>query len=158
VRGSILSEAEMSKFIAEECIFCRIINGKEDSRKLYENEAVLCIVDVGQVVLDTGEFVLGRCLAIPKRHVNWFYELDDEEGAQLFIAAKIVANKIKKAFNPEFVTVFIRGQRVLHAHIILQPSNEGDPVDRMFRNVRDFFKIAPEATLDEIARKIREVE
>jgi len=94
---------------------------------------------------------------IPKRHVVHYYELEDEEAGRLFIAATKIARKIKKAFDPAFVTVFIRGQQVAHSHIILQPSTgEGDPIDAMFMGVRDFFKVAPEDALLEIARKINE--
>ena len=139
-----------------ECIFCKMIKGEESCRKLYEDEATLCILDIGQIISDTGEFIPGRSVVIPKRHVTWFYDLEDEEAGQLFIAAKIVANKIKKAFNPNFVTVFIRGQRVPHAHIILQPSVEGDPTDRLFTNIRPSFKVAPEELLNDMAQRIQE--
>ena len=132
------------------------MEGEADARKIYEDETALCILDIGQAVSDAGEFIPGRCLAIPKRHVAWFYDLEDEEAGQLFVAAKIVARKLKKAFNPDFVTVFIRGQRIAHAHIILQPSGEGDPMDKFFANIMSSFQLAPEEMLDDMARKIRE--
>ena len=129
--------------------------GEASCRKLYEDEAVLCILDIGQVFSDTGECISGRSLVIPKRHVTWFYDLEDEEAGHLFIIAKKLASKLKKAFNPDFVTVFVRGQRVPHAHIILQPSYEGDLVDKMFASIQSFFKIAPDELLNDIARKIQ---
>ena len=138
-----------------ECIFCKIINGEANCQKLYEDGQTLGILDIGQVISDTGEFIPGRSLIIPKRHVAWYYDLEDEEAGQLFVAAKIVASKIKRAFNPDFVAVFIRGQRVPHVHIILQPSNEGDPVDRMFTDVSASFKVAPEELLNDMAQRIR---
>ena len=143
--------------MSEECIFCKIIEGEASARKLYEDETTLCILDIGQVVSDKGNFIPGRCLVIPKRHVAWFYELEDEEAGQLFIAANRVARKIKKAFNPDFVTVFIRGQRISHAHIILQPSGEDDPLDRLFSSMRSTFKLAPAELLDDMTQKIQEV-
>ena len=139
-----------------ECIFCKIMEGEADARKIYEDETALCILDIGQVVSDTGEFVPGRCLAIPKRHVAWFYDLEDEEAGQLFIVAKIVAGKIIRAFNSDFITVIIRGQRVSHVHIILQPSYEGDPMDKIMAGMRSSFQLAPEEMLDDMARKIQE--
>ena len=139
-----------------ECIFCKIIKGEANSQKLYEDETTLCILDIGQILSDAGEFVPGRSLVIPKRHVTWFYDLEDEEAGKLFVVAKTIASKIKKAFNPDFVTVFIRGQRVPHAHIILQPTFEGDPVDKMFSNIGSYFKIAQEELLNDMARKLRE--
>ena len=121
---------------------------------MYENDNALGILDIGQVFGMDGEIIPGRCLVISKRHVRHYHDLEDEEAGQLFIAAKALANKIKRAFNPEFVTIFIRGQRVPHVHIILQPSTEGDPVDSIFRQVRQYFKVAPDDLLDEIAQKI----
>jgi len=139
-----------------ECIFCKIIEGEASARKLYEDEMSLCILDIAQVVSEAGNFIPGRCLVIPKRHVTWFYDLEDHEAAQLFVAAKVMARRIKRAFNPDFVTVFIRGQRVPHAHIILQPSGAGDPLDKLFASLVPSFKLAPEELLDDMARKILE--
>ena len=141
----------------EECIFCKIIEGEASARKIYEDETILCILDIAQVISDTGNFIPGRCLVLPKRHVAFFYDLEDEEAGQLFVAAKTLARKLRKAFNPEFVTVFIRGQRVSHAHIILQPSGEGDPTSKLFAGMMSFFKLAPEELLDDMAQKIQKI-
>jgi histidine triad (HIT) family protein len=143
--------------LSEECIFCKIIEGEASARKLYEDETTLCILDIGQVVSDKGDFIPGRCLVIPKRHVAWFYDLDDEEAGQLFVVATAMARRLKQAFNPDFVTVFIRGQRVSHAHIILQPSGEDDPLDRLFSSMRSTFKLAPAELLDDMTQKIEGV-
>ena len=141
----------------EDCLFCKMVKGKEKYLKLYEDDSTLVIVDIGQVIKNDGGIIPGRSLVIPKRHVVHYYELEDEEAGHLFTAATKIARKIKKAFDPQFVTVFIRGQQVAHSHIILQPSiGEGDPIDAMFMDVRDFFKVAPEEALIEMARKINE--
>ncbi len=143
--------------MSKECIFCKIIEGEASARKLYEDETTLSILDIGQLISDAGRFISGRSLVIPKRHVTWFYDLEDEEAGQLFIATNRVARKIKKAFNPDFITVFIRGQRISHAHVILQPSSgEDDPTDKVFKGLISFFKLAPEELLDDMARKIQE--
>ena len=92
-----------------------------------------------------------------QKHVAWFYDLEDEEAGQLFISAKIIARKLKRAFNPEFVTVIIRGQRIPHAHIILQPSGEGDPTDNWLTTMRSSFKLAPEELLDDMVQKIQKI-
>ena len=138
-----------------ECIFCKIITGELSCRKLYEDEAVLCILDIGQVYSDRGECISGRSLIIPKRHVTWFYDLEDNEAGNLFIAAKKMSTKIKRAFDPDFITVIIRGQRVPHAHIILQPTYEGYIIDKMFASIQSYFKLAPDELLDDMARKIQ---
>ncbi|MFH2013286.1 MAG: HIT family protein [Pseudomonadota bacterium] len=144
--------------LEEDCLFCRMVMGKEEYLKLYEDETTFAIVDIAQIVKNNGDFILGRSLIMPKRHIAHYYELEDEEAGHLFMVATRVARKIKKAFNPEFVSVFIRGQQVAHAHIILQPSvgYGEDPTDDLFMGMRDFFKIAPKESLLEIARKINE--
>ena len=144
--------------MSKECIFCKIIEGEASARKLYEDETTLSILDIGQLISDAGRFISGRSLVIPKRHVTWFYDLEDEEAGQLFITTNRVARKIKKAFNPDFITVFIRGQRISHAHVILQPSSgEDDPTDKVFKGLMSYFKLAPEELLDDMARKIQGV-
>ena len=141
----------------KDCLFCKMVRGEEKCLKLYEDDSTLVIVDIGQVIKKDGAIIPGRSLVIPKRHVVRYYELEDEEAGHLFIAATKIARKIKRAFDPQFVTVFIRGQQVAHCHIILQPSTgEGDPIDAMFMGVREFFKLVPEATLIEMAQKINE--
>ena len=140
-----------------ECLFCRMVNGEEKFLELYQDDTVLAILDIGQVLKENGDIIPGRSLVIPKRHVVHYYELEDDEAGHLFVVTSKIARKIKKAFNPEFVTVFIRGQQVAHSHVILQPSTgEGDPIDSMFMGVRDFFKVAPEDALMEMTRKINE--
>ncbi len=143
--------------MSEECIFCKIIEGEGSARKIYEDETTLCILDIAQVVSDKGDFVPGRCLVIPKRHVAYFYDLEDEEAGHLFVTAKVMARKLKKAYNPDFVTIFIRGQRISHAHIILQPSKRDDPVTKLFASMMSSFKLAPAELLDDMAQKIQKV-
>jgi len=67
-------------------------------------------------------FAEGQCLVMPKRHVEYFYDLDEEEMARLFRAVKIVANKIEQAFGRGNVAMLARGRTVAHAHIIVFPS------------------------------------
>ena len=71
--------------------------------------------------------------------------------------AKKLAGKIIRAFNSDFVTVIIRGQRVSHVHIILQPSYEGDPMDKLMVGMRSSFRTAPVEMLEDMAEKIQEV-
>lgn len=54
-----------------ECLFCKIVNGDLDSRKIYEDEKVIAILDVNPVVD-------GHTLIIPKKHYTDFKDLDNE--------------------------------------------------------------------------------
>jgi len=124
--------------------------------KVYEDEAALCILDIAQLTSESEEFIRGRCLAIPKRHVAWFHELEDDEAGRLFVAARRVSSRIMRAFSPDFVAVFIRGMQIPHAHITLQPSFEGAPVDKVFEGLRHYFRLAPEELLREMHRSLLE--
>ena len=55
-----------------DCIFCKIARGEVSSCIIYEDEAVLGI-------LDTNPCTDGHCLVIPKKHIPHFYEMDDED-------------------------------------------------------------------------------
>jgi len=117
------------------CIFCDIVAGRAESHKIYEDELSLCILDINP-------FSRGHCLAIPKRHVPWWHELSEEENASLFRAAKVVAEKMMRAFEPDFVCMYARGRRIPHTHVFLVPTYKGDVLDRFF-NALELFQESP---------------
>jgi histidine triad (HIT) family protein len=104
-----------------DCILCKIVDGELKSWKVYEDDFTVGILDVNPCRE-------GHCLLVPKKHVERFYDLDDRDLERLFTAAKKIAGKIKKAYNPDFVCMFIRGGRLPHLHVALFPSMEGDGV------------------------------
>ena len=103
----------------DDCIICKIVGKEVPSRKVYEDESFLSILDVDPCAE-------GHCLVVPKEHVTRFYEMGDEKLAHLFRVVRIVARKIKKAFHPDFVCIFIRGGRISHLHVAVFPSMQGD--------------------------------
>jgi histidine triad (HIT) family protein len=117
------------------CIFCDIVEGREHSYKIYEDELSLCILDINP-------FSRGHSLVIPKRHVHWWHELSLEENASLFRVAKIVTEKIMKTLEPDFVCMYARGRRIPHTHIFLVPTYKGDVLDRFF-NALELFQESP---------------
>lgn len=131
----------------EDCAFCKIVRGELSSWKIVENDAVIGI-------LDTNPTAEGHCLIIPKRHVHHWHDLDDAETAIAFNTAKSVAKRIKKAFKPDFVCVFIRGGRVKHAHLVLFPSHEGDRLSGFPQSVLGTAKI----NLDEVRERLSKAE
>ena len=103
------------------CVFCKIIKGEMPYWKILENSDAIGILDLNPVAE-------GHCLILPKKHVPYWYNLNDKETSTLFNVAKLVAKKIKKNYNPDFVCIFVRGGRVKHAHIVLFPSYEEDKI------------------------------
>lgn len=139
----------------EACIFCRIIEDKAPSHKIYEDDLSLCILDINP-------FSRGHCLVVPKRHVPWWHELSEEENASLFRAAKIVAEKMMLELKPDFVCMYARGRRIAHTHIFLVPTYKGDVLDRFF-NALELFQESPpelsalreERAMNDIASQLR---
>lgn len=118
------------------CVFCDIVAGKAKAYRIYEDDLSLCI-------LDTNPYAKGHCLVISKRHVPWWHELTEKETESLFKVARIVANKIMKAFDPDFVFLYARGRRIPHTHIFLVPTFSGDILDRFF-NALERFQESPQ--------------
>jgi len=117
------------------CIFCKIVAGKADAYRIYEDELSLGILDVNP-------FAQGHCLVISKRHVPWWHDLTEEETKSLFSVSRIIAQKIMKAFRPDFVCMYARGRRIPHTHIFLVPTFSGDLLDRFF-NILERFQETP---------------
>ncbi len=130
------------------CIFCDIVAGRAVSHKIYEDELSLCILDINP-------FSRGHCLAIPKRHVPWWHELTEEENASLFRVAKVVAEKMMRSLEPDFVCMYARGRRIPHTHIFLVPTYKGDVLDRFF-NALELFQESPPKLMELRERKSTE--
>jgi histidine triad (HIT) family protein len=137
------------------CIFCRIVEGGAKAHRIYEDELSI-------VILDINPLAKGHCLVIPKRHVPWWHDLTEEETESLFRAARAVAAKIMRAFEPDFVCMYARGRRIPHTHIFLVPTYKGDPVDRFFNALEGFQEspktlagLANDRSLEEAAKELR---
>ncbi|HLQ70432.1 MAG TPA: HIT family protein [Bacillota bacterium] len=103
----------------EDCIFCKIIDGKLPAAKVYEDAHVYAFLDISQVTK-------GHTLVIPKEHTKDVYNTPADVAGNLFSVVPTIANGIKKAFQPAGLNVLINnekaaGQEVFHTHIHLIP-------------------------------------
>ena len=101
-------------------IFSKIVNGEIPAYKVAEDENYLAFLDIFPVSK-------GHTLVIPKKEVDYIFDLEDDlyNGLQSF--AKKVAVGLKKAIPCEKVGVLVLGLEVPHAHIHLIPmQNEAD--------------------------------
>ncbi len=121
----------MSNGTTSACIFCDIIAHKAPGYRVGENEHAVAILDIQP-------YARGHCLVLPRRHVPWWHDLSAEETASLFELARGTAQKIMRAFRPEFVSLYARGRRIPHTHIFLVPTNQGEPFDRHFNALEGF--------------------
>ena len=101
-------------------IFSKIIAGEIPSYKCAEDEKHYAFLDINPVVK-------GHTLVVPKREVDYLFDLTDEELAELTVFAKRVAAAIKTAYPCRKVGMAVLGLEVNHAHIHLIPlQSEGD--------------------------------
>lgn len=106
-------------------IFAKIAAGEIPSYKCAENDKFYAFLDINPLVK-------GHTLVIPKREVDYIFDLTDEELAGMTVFAKRVAVAIKKAFPCIKVGMAVLGLEVPHAHIHLVPMNSEK--DMLFSN------------------------
>ena len=101
-------------------IFSKIVAGEIPSYKCAENEQFYAFLDINPLAK-------GHTLIIPKREVDYFFDLTDEESAAMQVFAKHVAQAIKEVLPCRKVGQAVLGLEVPHAHIHLVPmQSEGD--------------------------------
>jgi histidine triad (HIT) family protein len=124
-------------------IFSRIVSGDIPSYKVAENDDFLAFLDVMPLVP-------GHVLVIPKKEVDYIFDLNAEEYQNLWLFAQQVAKGLKQAIPCKRVGIAVIGLEVPHAHIHLVPMNEVGDIN--FTRP----KMSPTAEeLEAVAEKIR---
>ena len=120
-------------------IFSRIVAGEIPSYKVAENERFYAFLDIAPLAK-------GHTLVIPKREVDYFYDLEDDELAEMIVFAKQIAKKIQATTECKKVATVVLGLEVPHAHIHLVPMNTEKDVDftkeKLSLTSEEFQKIA----------------
>jgi len=124
-------------------IFSKIIAGDIPSYKVAETLEYLAFLDVNPLTE-------GHVLVIPKKEVDYIFDLDSETYVGLMMFAQIVAAALKKAISCQRIGVSVIGLEVPHAHIHLIPINSMD--DMNFSRPKLKFT---EEELEAIAEKIK---
>ena len=106
-------------------IFSKNVAGEIPSYKVAEDEQFYAFLDINPLVK-------GHTLVVPKREVDYIYDLSDEELAAMHVFAKHVALAIQKAFPCRKVGEAVIGLEVPHAHIHLIPMQKES--DMLFSN------------------------
>ncbi|MDR0962067.1 MAG: HIT family protein [Mediterranea sp.] len=106
-------------------IFSRIIAGEIPCYKIAEDEHNFAFLDINPLVK-------GHTLVIPKREVDYIFDLSDDELAGIHLFAKKIAAGIAKAFPCKKVGEAVIGLEVPHAHIHLIPLQKES--DMLFSN------------------------
>lgn len=101
-------------------IFSRIIAGEIPSYKVAENDEFFAFLDINPVNW-------GHTLVVPKKEVDYIFDLDPDYLGRMMIFAQRVAKALKEAVPCRKIGVTVLGLEVPHAHIHLVPlQKEGD--------------------------------
>ena len=101
-------------------IFSRIIAGELPSYKVAEDDKFYAFLDINPIAW-------GHTLVVPKKEVDYIFDMDDKDLGEMTVFTKKVAKAIKEAIPCRKVGMAVLGLEVPHSHIHLVPlKNEGD--------------------------------
>jgi histidine triad (HIT) family protein len=98
----------------QDCIFCKIIRDEEPSHKVWEDEDHLAFLTIRPVNP-------GHVLLIPKKHIDYVFDMEGDAYTKLLDAAKKISHPIKQAFDAPRVGLVVEGFSVPHVHLHLVP-------------------------------------
>jgi len=103
-------------------IFTRIIQREIPGHIVAENDRFIAFLDIMPLVL-------GHTLVVPKKEVDYIFDMPDAELADLMVFAKSVAGAVRKAVPCQRIGVSVIGLEVPHTHVHLVPMNSADDVN-----------------------------
>lgn len=129
--------------MAEDSIFTKIIKGEIPCHKIYEDDKTLAFLDIHPVQP-------GHTLVIPKKQIEFVWDLPDEDYQAVMITTKRIARRLKEVLGTRYIGSRIVGVDVPHAHVQLIPFNTVDE----YKTPQDMDSEADHAALAELARKL----
>jgi len=132
----------------EDCIFCKIADGKIPSTKVYEDSNIISFLDI----MPANK---GHCLVVPKKHYETLLDIEEKDLENLIKVAKKIAKALTLSIgNGSFNLIMNNGkeagQLVAHAHIHIIPRFKGDRlrlkwshkkyIEKEMKNIQDKIK------------------
>jgi len=130
-------------------VFTRIINGEIPCYKVAEDDRYFAFLDINPLNA-------GHTLVVPKKEVDYIFDLDDETYLGLMLFSKKVAAAIEKEIPCNRIGVAVVGLEVPHVHVHLVPMNTMDDIN--FRKPK--LKLSPEefkSVAEKISRRFHEL-
>jgi histidine triad (HIT) family protein len=124
-------------------IFTKIIKGEIPCHKVYEDEKTLAFLDIHPVQP-------GHTLVIPKKQVEFVWDLDEEIYQAVMATTKKVARRLREVLSVAYVGEKIFGIDVPHAHVQIIPFTSPEE----FETLQDMKSEPDHAMLAEMARKL----
>lgn len=121
-----MSPEQIAELQRQNCIFCKIISGEIPSKRVYEDELCICILDINPASE-------GHVLVLPKKHYQILPQIPEETISNLFLVAKEISHSILKAFGAKGTNIFVAnggvaGQRAPHFMIHVFQREESDGI------------------------------
>lgn len=120
-----MSPEELKEFQKKQCIFCQIISGKIQSKKVYDDEKVVALLDINPANP-------GHVLLLTKEHYSIMPQIPEDEIAHIFKIAKSLSNSMLRSIDAQGTNIIVAngvaaGQRAQHfmAHVIPRKENDG---------------------------------
>lgn len=119
-----------------DCIFCKIVNGDIPSKKIYEDELVIGILDINP----HGD---GHTLIIPKKHYEDYKEIPDDLLIHINKVTKVLSDKLENILHKNsvtFVVNYMDAQAVKHYHKHIIPGFNKKleySVDEVYKNIME---------------------
>lgn len=128
----------------EPSIFTKIINGEIPCHKVYEDEYTLAFLDIHPVQP-------GHTLVIPKKQVEFIWDLENDDYAAVMATVKAVGLRLRESLAVPYVGVKVVGVDVPHAHVHLIPFATAEE----YNTVVDMAEEPDHAFLAGMAEKLR---
>ena len=149
-----MSPEELKEFQQQQCIFCQIIDGKVASKKIYEDDKCLGILDINPANP-------GHVLLMPKEHFPLMPLIPEDILGHLFMVSKALSRVMLTAVEADGTDVFIAngsaaGQRAQHFMLHVIPRKTGDKV-KLDIPVSQLSKKKIEDMRDDIQEKINAI-
>lgn len=125
-------------------IFTKIIKGEIPSHKIYEDELTLAFLDIHPLTE-------GHTLVIPKKQVEFVWDLEDEDYIAVMQTAKEVAHHLRETLGVSYISERVVGTDVPHAHVQLIPFDEVDQL----KAEQDMESEPDHETLAKLAEKLK---
>jgi histidine triad (HIT) family protein len=103
-------------------VFSKIVSGEIPSYKVAESDACYAFLDINPIAK-------GHTLVVPKKEVDYLFDLDEEALISLWLFAQKTAKAVQAAVPCKRVGALVLGLEVPHAHIHLIPINSEADVD-----------------------------
>ncbi len=130
--------------VMEDSLFSKIIKGEIPCHKIYEDDRTFAFLDIHPIQP-------GHTLVVPKKQVEFVWDLDNEDYHALMTTAKLIVQHLKQAFPEKArIAMIIEGLDVAHAHIKIFPFDN----DTEFRYIPDLTVEPDHKTLSDIASKL----